>query len=383
MSKLFSYLLSPFYDVNTKCSTKGKNLNILDGIRGLAVFIVITSHTKVFFMYGQGSIGVFLFFFLSGIVLTIPYVDSPRTVFNIKELFIYFLNRVCRIVPLYIVMVAIYTLLRQESLDWFWWNVTFLKGWNHLWSVAEEARFYILFPVVIGLLALFKNKYAQLVLLVIFIYFSFEYRGFHRIDLLDGRKVHFYFFMFLGGMFTCFLTSLSFIESYLQKTLFEKLFNFSALIVSLLFLFSSMEMVQDFWRPIFHNLPQNFVANGWRLPGVWFLLFVVFFFALMTYRSGIIYRFLSSYFFRHIGLLSFSLYLSHMFVLQYFSAIGFTDEGLFFATFSSSYLIALLSYVFIEKPFLMLKKYLATMLRKVPFSENSDKLPKKPVPLKI
>ncbi len=382
MKKLFPYLLAPFVDVNNKCSTKGRNMSVLDGVRGLAVLIVIASHTKAFCMKGQGSLGVFLFFFLSGIVLTIPYANSPREIFNIKELFIYFLNRMCRIMPLYVVMVAVYTLFLQENFEWYLWNVSFLKGWNHLWSVAEEVRFYILFPAVIGVLALFDNRYIRLVLLVIFILLSFEYADHHRIDMLVGRKVDFYFYMFLGGGLTYFLTLLAFVDKYLKKTIIEKLFNVLVLTIFMLFFFSSIEMVEIFWRPLFPKLPTNFVANGWRMPGVWLFLFMVFFFALITYTRSIVYRVLSSFFFRHIGLLSYSLYLSHMFTLNYLRSIGFKDEGLFFATLFISYLIALLSYVFIEKPFLMLKKDIAKYLRKTTDLQNNDKLPKPVTPIK-
>ena len=118
MNKIVSYLLSPYIDVNSKRSTKGDNLEILDGIRGFAVLIVLASHTSAFFMYAQGSLGVFLFFFLSGIVLSIPYISSSK-ILDIKETSLYFVNRVCRIVPLYVVMVAIYQFFTIKTLNGF------------------------------------------------------------------------------------------------------------------------------------------------------------------------------------------------------------------------------------------------------------------------
>ena len=72
-------------------------------------------------------------------------------------------------------------------------------------------------------------------------------------------------------------------------------------------------MVDDYWRKIFTHLPDNFVLNGWRRPGLWLTLFISFFFSLITYSKGIIHRLLINYFFRHVGLLSYSLYLSHIF----------------------------------------------------------------------
>ena len=65
---LKTYLLDPFTDINQKRSNHGDSLHTLDGLRGIAVIIVLMSHTAAFGMYGQGSLGVLLFFFLSGFV---------------------------------------------------------------------------------------------------------------------------------------------------------------------------------------------------------------------------------------------------------------------------------------------------------------------------
>ena len=61
--QITNYVLSPFSDVYSKRSSTGKSIVVLDGIRGLAVLIVLASHTNSFGMHGQGSLGVLLFFF--------------------------------------------------------------------------------------------------------------------------------------------------------------------------------------------------------------------------------------------------------------------------------------------------------------------------------
>ncbi len=368
---IWSYLISPFSDVETKTSTKGKNLQILDGVRGLAVLIVIASHTSAFRLYGQGSLGVLLFFFLSGIVLIIPFANSPGSILSIKEISLYFINRFCRIVPLYVIIVGAITIDRNQTLEWFLWNVSFEKGWNHLWSVAEEVRFYILLPAVICLMAIFNNKYITVIIFLCLIYFSFEYRGIHKIDMLNGRHVQFYFFMFLAGSLTYILTTLPMVETYLKNIIFEKIFTTATLLIFLFFLFSSTDMVQFFWKPIFTDLPQNFKLNGWRMPGTWLFLFTVFFFSLIIYSKGIVHGILIHYFFRHIGLLSYSLYLSHMTIRKYLTQYGFEHEGLFFSTLICSYLIALVTYIVIEKPFLILKKAILKRLHRKPTPEVS------------
>ena len=155
MDAVKKYLTSPFTRTpNKKQSSFGNNLVVLDGIRGLAVLIVVASHTGAFGMRGQGSLGVLLFFFLSGFLLMLPFSTSPEKMINFTTVSRYFLNRTLRIVPLYIIAVFIMSILLHENYTWYLWNISFIKGWNHLWSVAEEMRFYLLLPIVILLLSL-------------------------------------------------------------------------------------------------------------------------------------------------------------------------------------------------------------------------------------
>jgi hypothetical protein len=73
-----AYATAPFSDLDSKRSTHGDSLYVLDGVRGFAALVVMLSHTAAFGMKEQGSLGVLLFFFLSGFVLTLPYAHNPR-----------------------------------------------------------------------------------------------------------------------------------------------------------------------------------------------------------------------------------------------------------------------------------------------------------------
>ncbi len=101
--RLLDFLKAPLIDADRKRSTYGDRLFVLDGIRGVAVLIVIASHTSAFGMRGHGSLGVLLFFFLSGFVLTLPYADEPRRLLSGTELYRFTASRVLRIVPIYLV----------------------------------------------------------------------------------------------------------------------------------------------------------------------------------------------------------------------------------------------------------------------------------------
>ncbi len=143
------FFLQPFSDINKKKSSIGKSYLELDGLRGIAVIIVLLSHTSAFGMYGQGSIGVLLFFFLSGFVLSIPFVNHPERIRTKEAIISFTVNRVLRIVPIYWVALVLIHLYVSNEFSWVLWNASFIKGWNHFWSVAEEVRFYLLFPIVI------------------------------------------------------------------------------------------------------------------------------------------------------------------------------------------------------------------------------------------
>ncbi len=167
------------------------------------MLIVIAIHTDAFGMYGQGSLGVLLFFFLSGFVLTLPFADEPRRLMDRGELFRFAASRVLRIVPIYLVAAAVIAVLLEANVNWFLAHALFLKGWNHLWSVAQEARFYVLFPLVIGAMALLPGWLPRILFLALLTWVAHRYRNLHQIDLVDGRFVAFYFWMFTGGMLAC------------------------------------------------------------------------------------------------------------------------------------------------------------------------------------
>lgn len=199
-----TYLAGPWADVDGRRSSHGDSVAVLDGIRGLAVLIVLASHTGAFGMAGQGSVGVFLFFALSGFVLMLPFAERPARIFQLREVWHYVANRALRIVPLYVAAVLFLRWYMSEPWPWAWLNLSFYAGWNHLWSVAEEVRFYLLFPFVVGLLALLPSRAWRIAALMAMMVFAWALRNQHRVDLLiDGTTFEFYFYFFLAGMLAC------------------------------------------------------------------------------------------------------------------------------------------------------------------------------------
>jgi peptidoglycan/LPS O-acetylase OafA/YrhL len=146
-----------------------------DGLRAIAFLLVFVSHknpTPLTDRYGTG--GVWIFFILSGFLITRILARSREKVETESsspwaELASFYMRRTARIFPVYYAFLAALTLLaipglidigepaRQAS-NWFYVSNFYIDRWGwrtdlgHLWSLAVEEQFYLLFaPLVLML----------------------------------------------------------------------------------------------------------------------------------------------------------------------------------------------------------------------------------------
>lgn len=145
----------------------------LDDLRGLAILLVVIYHNfgfieKYFFF---GWLGVDLFFVLSGFLITDILLKELGTKNYLRN---FYVRRVLRIFPLYYACLILFLLVLPQlntplelkyytdNQVWIW---TYLQNWlyvfnnpaethslNHLWSLAVEEQFYLLWPLVILLI---------------------------------------------------------------------------------------------------------------------------------------------------------------------------------------------------------------------------------------
>jgi len=162
------------------------HLPVLDGVRGLAVLMVLVFHfvgqmlptngieRAIVGVTKYGLLGVDLFFVLSGFLITGILYDAHHKPHYFRN---FYVRRLLRIFPLYYGVLALVffvapliPLLRGPTLDylldrqaWAWlygvnvylathdeWSFSYL---NHFWSLSVEEHFYLFWPLVVFLLA--------------------------------------------------------------------------------------------------------------------------------------------------------------------------------------------------------------------------------------
>jgi peptidoglycan/LPS O-acetylase OafA/YrhL len=167
---------------------KQRHLPALDGLRGVAILLVLAGHfyQRIFFssepgiamvfgrLAGAGGYGVELFFVLSGFLITGILLDNKDSPGSLRK---FYVRRCLRIFPLYylaltVIFVALphfvefdagaQTIARQQL--WVW---TYLVNWpsvgwiwddshifliGHFWTLCVEEHFYVFWPIVVYLL---------------------------------------------------------------------------------------------------------------------------------------------------------------------------------------------------------------------------------------
>lgn len=152
----------------------GQRLPSLDGWRALSILLVLGDHSvsalgfpqewsRVTLLFFNGNFGVRIFFIISGFLITwlmLKEFGASRHV-NLKH---FYLRRALRILPVYaaflLIMAWLQTITNFSQSPGAWMaNITFTTGmglWGggyshvtaHLWSLAVEEQFYLLWPMI-------------------------------------------------------------------------------------------------------------------------------------------------------------------------------------------------------------------------------------------
>ena len=153
----------------------------LDGWRAVSIVLVLGSHSKsvigfpksldsVFNWLFDGDLGVRFFFVISGFLITYLLLQE----FNRNEtvsLRNFYIRRALRILPVYfafllvVFLLQVFTPWHQSQIAWIG-NLTFTTNFiggywttGHLWSLAVEEQFYLLWPLLLVYFGLKRNNW--------------------------------------------------------------------------------------------------------------------------------------------------------------------------------------------------------------------------------
>jgi peptidoglycan/LPS O-acetylase OafA/YrhL len=353
----------------------------LDGLRGIAVILVILFHfCKVPFItlgFEIGWIGVQLFFVLSGFLITRILVADKESTFN-KYIKKFYWRRSLRIFPLYFayltIVAGLYVLTGepqsyQEAAPFlftytanfyiFSENYEVSRFFTHLWSLSVEEQFYLIWPFIIFFMSirLFKRFSVLLIIVVPIIryFLGVVFLQYFGSEDLAGNAVYFmtlsHFDAFaMGGL--VFLLRDNY-KDWLSKMLWP--------LIVVFFMLGVMNLLsQDIWNvEILSSLGYE-IRSMLNYQHVWSYTLINIICAIIILRlnrkENVI---LMNPVLVYLGKISYGMYVYHMLLIGIFaSVIGkviINDYISLFIIFAAILLISSLSYYIFEKRFLNLK----------------------------
>ena len=348
----------------------------LDGIRALAVLAVIASHLPVLLrfqqptpwtrlnkMFSGGFLGVDVFFVLSGFLITsLLFKEHARFhKINLKQ---FFARRALRLFPALYVLLAVDFLiaLYEKSslvgqLNITWATVLYLNNWymlgpalrhgpadfqtnlGHLWSLSVEEQFYLIWPITIYVIMKLKRSKTFLPMLVV-VFISL-------IALRRSMLGHEINYEFVRSRTDARLDSL------LIGALLAICFRYLRIDAKILS-YCAYAAIPIFLVIAYHGPKSPFLFTiGYTIVAI--LAFIMIY-ASVENAWGL-NKFLELRWLTFIGQISYGLYLWHFVVFMFLSKHFFVGPRLMRICVGLiiTSVITLLSWYFVEKPFLRLK----------------------------
>lgn len=360
---------------------------VLDGVRGFAVLIVFLSHTSGrgaavtswLEFHGIGIIGVYLFFVLSGFLLTVNLISEKKK-YGLISLKSYYIRRFFRIAPLYYLMVSavfyrqistgeidLRYLYIQDGASGFIRHLLFVQGDGVFWTIPAEVTFYVLLPVIVMTLLRFGRS-AVLPMSILTVLFSIwtltVILGFVESNfspkLIDINHLSQFIEVFLCGSIIGFLYSNDEIKTVFNKPLIIKVTTFFTLVTLIL----TLLLVSN----NFLGLSRTWYEFRWfsLLFGIVFSLMI----CVSLLSDGLLNKMFKLRFLRYMGVVGFSWYLIHFEVLRLVNMFQFESYQKFCLSFIGCGILSGILYLIVEKPFIEFAKKITLPLKNNPIKTD-------------
>ncbi|MEM7358502.1 MAG: acyltransferase [Pseudomonadota bacterium] len=326
--------------------------NAINGVRGLAAILVLFSHTAPGFE--NVRMGLALLFVISGFLLSKPFVIDNRKIYSWANLERYVTKRLKRILPMYYLYVFI-AYVATFDFSTAARHFLFVQGAGHLWPMTQIFTFYMLLPFVL-LITCFAHRLHRLLPIALLAVASYFWLT-HMVDwepYYNGRFSNtFFLYTFLFGVLTSYvyydlISNATRLRTWLQR--YGALVALVSVVVTLLSIVWSAPIkppalvhmyLDKFW--VKSILAAMIIVFALLVPGNWFA------------------KLISNWWFRSVGVVGFSFYLLHGIgidivrnlndtVLQ----MGMLEDrtwGFVLASFLVTYVMALIAYSWVERPF--------------------------------
>jgi peptidoglycan/LPS O-acetylase OafA/YrhL len=157
----------------------------LDGLRAISILIVLVAHLG-FEKIVPGGLGVTVFFFVSGFLITRILVGEQNKSDGRIHLGPFYIRRFLRLMPalavfiigswllitpfggkpmaVHVAAASLYLMNYYDIVDtWFGWPERTVP-WGHLWSLAVEEHFYLIFPAALAFFGRTHSARMQLII---------------------------------------------------------------------------------------------------------------------------------------------------------------------------------------------------------------------------
>ena len=342
-------------DTIKKSPSGGQNYNALDGMRGLAALFVLAAHTGVAGCSSLGHVGVVFFFCLSGFLLCQPYVKDSALILSASYVGNYYLRRLKRIVPMFYFILVV-TYLFNDRIDVFIRSALFIQGNTIYWTVLQDIHFYIFLPgiLLINHLVLRGNR-GLIVGLLLVLGYCFNHGLVSTYEIFGlGQKMTILAGLFLNGIMVSYLCRIDWVRNS------QALQRFFANPVVGCILLVAIFGIEQLWALSHNGQIRNSV---WLMAGDFNYLVEVLIILLVLAPYSLPGKLFNTLPLRIMGTVSYSFYLLHPICLGIVKAFALeylghplSAAGNFFFTLVLTFVLSTITYRYIERPFLKMKK---------------------------